>query len=239
MSSQNLYLDPAPLDRNAHKNLRFKPLQSFDYASHLHASVLAGNEFFAASHDFPVVFIKNSKGEVTPIAVLSLVREGHSLGDWKELYVPASVRRYPFVMDSKDSVLYFDQQCGALQEGEGEPLFNEEGEPSQFLNEVLVFNKNLDDMLKMTGEFAKTLEEKELLEPYKGQVRVNDQVVKLEHYLVVNEKKFHETLSEEEIVDWYRKGWIAWTYAHLSSLKSMSKVVARLPRTEPEASAEA
>ena len=238
MTSQNLYVDPAPLDRNVHKNLRLKPLENFSYAKHLHSSVIAGSEFFAASHHFPVVFVKNSSEKMTPIVVLSLQASGHNLGDeWKGVYVPAYVRRYPFVMDSKDNTLFIDRNCGALQEGEGEPLLTEEGKPTEVLNQVLVFNKQIDTMYKATDEYIEALEKKDLLEPYKGELKLKDQSVKLDRYFVINEKKWHESLSDEEVADWFKKGWIAWTYAHLSSLLSMSKVIERLPKSNEDAPA--
>ena len=234
MSSQNLYHEPTPLDKQVYKDLRIKPRENLDFAKHLHSAVLAGTEFFAASHNYPVMFVKNSEGNITPIAVLSLTTDGHKLGDWKDIYVPMYIRRYPFVMDSKSSVLYFDKQCPLLQEGEGEALFVEEGEPSQFLKEVLVFNKHIDEVYKKTNEYVAALEEKDLLEPYKGKLELQDQTVSLDRYLVVNEKKFQEALSDEEVVTWFKNGWLAWTYAHMSSLGAMGFVVRRLVPQQAE-----
>ena len=238
MSSQNLYHEPTPLDKQVYKNLRIKSREDLDFAKHLHSAVLAGSEFFAASHNYPVMFVKNHEGNITPIAVLSLTTDGHNLGDWKDIYVPMFIRRYPFVMDSKTSVLYFDKQCPLLQEGEGEPLFEDDGEPSQFLKEVLAFNKHIDDMYKKTSEYVAALVEKDLLEPYKGKLELKDQTVSLERYLVIDEKKFNEALSDEEIATWFKNGWLAWTYAHMSSTSAMGFVVRRLipAQTEEQAS---
>ncbi len=233
MASQNLYHEPIPLDRQAHKFMRIKPLNDFSHANHLHSSVLGGSEFFAASHHFPVVFIRNNQEKVTPIAVLTLLNKGHTLGSmWEGVYVPAYVRRYPFIMDSKDSILFFDKHCGALQENEGEPLFKEDGSPTDILNEILLLNKQVDSVYKMTEEYVSALLEKDLLKPYEGKVKVNDNNVPLSHYLVIDEGKFHTSLSDSELSDWFKKGWIAWTYAHLSSLQSMQKVIQRINSSE-------
>lgn len=234
MASQNLHLEPAPLERERHKHLRLKPLGDYRYASHLHSSVVAGPEFFSASGDFPVMFVKGAKDKFVALAVLSLKKSGHDLGDdWKGVYVPAYVRRYPFVMDSGSSVLYFDKQCTALQEGEGEPLFEEDGSPSKLLNEILVFNKQVDELYKKTADYLEALVAKDLLEPFNGKIRINNEDVLLNSFFVVNEKKFHETLEGDELADWFKKGWIGWTYAHLNSIHSMTKVAQRLQDTAP------
>ena len=239
MASQNLYFEPTPLDRQAHKYLRIKPLQDFSFANHLHSSVLGGSEFFAASHHFPVLFIRNNQEKITPIAVLTLLNKGHTLGNtWDGLYVPAYVRRYPFIMDSKDSVLFFDKHCPSLQEKEGEPLFKEDGSPTEILNEILLLNKQVDSVYKMTETYVEALIEKDLLKPYEGKVKVNETDVPLSHYLVVDEKKFHNNLSDTEISDWFKKGWIAWTYAHLNSLQSMTKVIQRINVAEQQTAAD-
>ena len=239
MASQELFQQPAPLEKQAHKNLKMKPFEDFSYAEHLHSALLAGSEFFAAGRSFPVVFVKNSQGKAVPIAVLSLNKTGHALGAKMEgVYVPAFIRRYPFIMDSKNSVLYFDKDCRALQEEEGDALFNEDGEVSEYLNEILKFNKELDNHYKLTEEFVEALEEKELLEPYQGQLNINDQKVKLDQYLIINEQKLHSCLSDEEIVSWFKKGWIAWSYAQISSLSAMGKVVQRLGDSQPKPDSE-
>ena len=79
-------------------------------------------------------------------------------------------------------------------------------------------------------------DEKELLEPFKGSVKFTNTTVKLEHLFAINEKKMHESLDEKEVFEWFNKGWIAWSHAHLHSLNSLSVVAKRASKTAEEQS---
>ena len=227
--STELFTEPTPLQREAHSGMRFKKLANFAHANKLYASVIAGSEFFSALQYYPVMFVKNAKENLVSIALMSLNKNGHNYGDeMRGVYVPAYIRRYPFIMDSSSNVLYFDKSCDSLQYDDGEALFNDAGEVSEFLNEILVFNKQLDTAYKSTTEYVAALEEKGLLEPYQGKLNFQDQIIKLDNYLVVNDNKFHEMLAGDELESWFKKGWVAWTYAHLASLGAMQRVVDRL-----------
>lgn len=227
MSTLLFYKTPKPLDRNTHKNLKLKRQNSMAFAEDANSVPVAGFEFFLTSRDFPIVFIKNAKDEYMPIALLSLRDKGHDLGEtWKDVYVPSFVRRYPFALGT-DGVIVFDADSPHMQEEEGEAMFDEKGEATDTLKEVVKFLQQTDVGYKATSAFSKALAEKELLEPFKGEVKFANTTIKLEHLFVINEKKLHDTLSETEVFEWFNKGWIAWSHAHLHSLSSISVVAKR------------
>src|SRR5690606_14214931 len=92
---------------------------------------------------YPIVF---AAGDGFPVAVLGLDRDNSFVsGDtWAEgTYIPAYVRRYPFVFvdRSNDSfVLAIDRAAPHLVEGGdiGEPLFAD-GEPTGLVTNILDF----------------------------------------------------------------------------------------------------
>ena len=227
------YEDPVMLDKVKHKNLKFKKLSDLKFATDINSVPVAGFEFFSCSRHFPVMFVKNANDSFIPVALLSLTAKGHNLGDqWEGYYIPSFIRRYPFVLESGQGMVMMDQAAPQLQENEGEALFTPEGEPAKFLQEIMVFLDSCDKGYKVTEEYTKALQDKGVLEPFKGTVKFTDTTLKLDHLYVVNEKKFHDSMKDNEIVEWFKNGWLAWTNAHLHSISAMPEVVKRLPKKE-------
>lgn len=227
MSSLMFYKNPIALDKNTHKAFKLKKQNNYDFASNTNSIPVAGFEFFEASRSFPVFFVKNKNDDFVPIAILSFRKEGHDLGDkWEGAYVPAYVRRYPFVL-SNDGLVLFDSEAPHVQEQEGDALFDDSGEPSKFMNDVLKFLETVDRGYRSTEAFSKALKEKELIERFEGKINFADGALDLGDVYVVNEKKLHEVLSEAEVYDWFKKGWIGWVHAHLHSIGSVNEVLKR------------
>jgi len=235
MSSLLFYKNPIPLDKEKHKNLRLKKLDNLNFTSSSNSVPVAGFEFFQTSRNHPVMFVKNANDDFIPIALLSLAAQGHNLGDrWQDVYVPSFVRRYPFVLEDKQGIVMIDIDAPQLQEEEGELLFSEAAEPTETLKTIMRFLETVDQGYRATQAYVNALKVKGLLEPCKGTIKFTDTTLKLDHMYVVDEKAFSEALSDEEILDWYKKGWIAWTYAHIHSIGAIPEVVKRLPRKKVE-----
>lgn len=232
MSNKSLlfYKQPTMLDKVKHKNLKLKKLSSLEFASDVNSVPVAGVEFFSCSRNFPVMFVKNANEGFIPIAVLSLTPQGHHLGDqWQDVYIPSFVRRYPFVLEASQGMVMFDETSSALQEEEGDALFDEAGEPTKTLQDIMEFLKSCDRSYRQTEEFSKALQDKGLLEPFKGTVKFSDTTLKLDHLHVIDEKKLYDSLTDEDIVAWFKNGWMAWIHAHLHSISAISEVVKRMP----------
>lgn len=107
MSTPPMYGELLPLDREAHKNLKLDTSVSvLPRIADQNSVFIAAVEFSDAAKEYPIVFVRagngpDGKSAVAPLAVLGL-KPGSNLfieGDqWKANYVPAYVRRYPFVM---------------------------------------------------------------------------------------------------------------------------------------------
>lgn len=227
MSSLMFYSKPIALDKNLHKNLKLKRQDSYVFAQDANSIPVAGFEFFEASRSFPIFFARNKNGDYLPIAILSLRQTGHDLGPtWKDAYVPAYVRRYPFVLSS-DGMVLFDESAPHMQENEGEALFDDAGEPTTFTRDIVKFLETVDQGYRLTEAFSKALAEKAILEPFKGQIKYGQSTINLGDLYSINEKKLHEVLSEKEVAEWFNKGWLAWSHAHLHSLGSVHEIIKR------------
>ncbi len=240
MATLLFYQEPVALNREEHKNLRLKKQDNVAFAQNVNSVPVAGFEFFEASRELPVLFTKDNSGDFIPVALLSLKPEGNSLGNqWGDVYMPAFIRRYPFALSS-DGTVIFDKQAPHLQEKEGDRLFNEEnGENTETLDSLAKFLNHMDQQYKATHEFSKAFAKLDLFEPFNVQVNVEDgKPVRLNSLFVISEKKLHD-LPDAEITEFFKKGWLAWAYAHLHSLSAVGRVARRDRDAAPAAATEA
>ena len=226
-SSLLFYSNPIPLDKNKHLKHRLQRQNDYKFAENTNSIPIAGFEFFQASRSFPVFFLKKSDDSFVPVALLSFRKDGHDLGDtWQDAYVPAYIRRYPFVL-SQDRMVLFDADAAHIQEEEGERLFDDEGETTDFTKELLKFLEQVDAGYRATEEYCAAAAEKELIQPFKGELKFKEGSLKLNDLYTIDEKKMVETLSESDVNDWFKRGWLAWSYAQLHSIGSIDSVLKR------------
>ena len=161
-------------------------------------------------------------------------------------YIPAFVRRYPFVLaeagDSGQSVVCVDEGYLGFNQADGELLFNEQGEPTPVLKQAIDFLEEYQRQYVRTEAFVKRLQDNDLLMALNAKVDVKGgQQFALTGLLAVDEKKLL-ALSDEQALELYRSGELAWIYCHLMSLGTMGsmvdRVAKRLPQTEPDSSGE-
>jgi hypothetical protein len=136
-------------------------------------------EFASATLEYAIVFAGTEA--VIPVAVLG-VRTDENLyitqqGGWHAKYIPAFVRRYPFVFASRDEgktfMLCIDEAFpGFNQGGRGERLFGEDGQADPYVENVLKFLQQYQLEFHRTQEFCKKLKDLNLLRPMQAQVDI-------------------------------------------------------------------
>ena len=94
------YQQIVPLNDQTHARVRMKPLDHFRFALRTNSVPILAGEFAECARCYPIVFA-TGEGGLVPMALLGL-REAENLfvsaeGKWLVPYVPAFVRRYPFV----------------------------------------------------------------------------------------------------------------------------------------------
>lgn len=238
MSELMFYGKPVALNRNQHKDLHFKPYRTFEFAAGVNSTPLTGVEFFEASRDYAILFNKNKDEEHFPLALISLSNDKNTQlddeGRWQQSYIPAFIRRYPFAL-TNDGTVCFDEQSDAFtEEGDDntQQLFDDNNENSQTLENIIRFLQQFDAESSRTRDFTRALKEKDLLKPFNVQLTKDKKAtVRLEGLYIVDEQKLNE-LDDETIADWFRKGWLAWCYAHLHSLGALTRLMNSSPLSE-------
>lgn len=237
MAELLFYNRPARLNRVAHAKLRYTPLDSFEFARKVTSVPLMAAEFPLACRQYPIVFAQNPDGAVAALAVLSLTEGANSFvdekGQWTATYVPAFIRRYPFVLAEipgkpDDFDVAFDEGSGCFHPKKGEPLFDDHGAPTAFLSAQIEFLKNFHGEHQRTRLALGTLKTDGLLIPFNVDiVRAKDKAqFAVRNMLVVDEAKL-QALAPEKVGTYIKTGMLAMIYAHLISLQSFLAVANR------------
>ncbi|WP_338447307.1 SapC family protein [Pelagerythrobacter marensis] len=225
------YGDPRPLSSQTHAKWRLKQ-GGPDFAAQAPFVPIVAGELAAAARHYPIVF---AAGDGQPIAMLGLERRNLFVeeGRWAaDAYMPAYIRRYPFgfigPVDSDRFVLAIDAGSDrVVQDGEeGTPLF-EDGEPSDLTRRALAFCEAFQGEAAATRAFAEALAAQDLLIDRRADATLPDgRKFGLEGFKIVDREKFAD-LPDEIVLDWHRRGYLAWVNFHLASLDRFEVLLQR------------
>ena len=243
MAEVLFYERPVPLNRTQHKDLRLKGIPSLRFAAGVHSVPLTGVEFPAAARDLPILFAGSSMEEAGPMALLGL-RQNENLfvdgdGQWAaNTYIPAFVRRYPFVLAEKpadqegdDFTVFLDEAYEGFGSDEGERLFQEDGTDSEMLKNAVNFLGEFQQHVGRTQWFMEQLRKHDLLEPRNIRLEKDGKAINLNGLYVVNEEKLRK-LDAKTSHEFLTEGVFGWIYAHLLSLANIDRVAQRLDSRE-------
>lgn len=247
MAEVIFYEHPVPLNRTEHKDLRLKGVPSMKFAMNAHSVPLTCAEFAPAARDLMIVFAGTDAANAGPIALLGL-RENENLyvdgfGQWApNAYIPAFVRRYPFVLGEKppgqevgDFTVFLDGAYEGFNTAEGERLFNEDGTDTEMLTNAVRFLSEFQQNVERTRSFMQQLVKHDLLEPRNVQLHKGEadsgQGITLNGLFMVNEEKLR-ALDEKVTHELMRDGLLGWVYAHLLSLANIDRLAQRLSLRE-------
>jgi hypothetical protein len=239
MSELLFYKKIIAIDKDKHRALKIGTLKDFSFTRGTNSVPLATVEFFEAAKEFPIVFAGKAGGAPVPVALMGLRKdENLCLRDdsrWEGRYVPAFIRRYPFVLAATGD----DQLMVCVDEGhpvvgakDGEALFTEAGEPTPFLNGAIAFMRDFQAETQRTREFTKRIEELDLLTEVAARAELKSGgSYQLGGFSVINEAKYR-ALDKEVVDELFRKGWLALIDAHLLSLGNLARLVDRLAKSK-------
>jgi len=232
-----LYNGLEPLNRNLHAKYKVRRLNGLDRVASAHAIPVTVDEFAMIQRHFPIVF---SSGDTpVPIALMGLHEGTNTFFDDKgvareaNVYLPAYLRRYPFVLarlrdDSDELSLCFDPTSGAVGEyDDGEPLFDGE-EPSEATKAILQFCEQFEQAGQRTQAFMTEIKESGLL--MEGEVAIQPEGAEIPFiyrgFQMVDEEKFRN-LRGDELRKLNQNGALPLIMAHLFSLSVIREIFAR------------
>jgi hypothetical protein len=217
------------ISRELHGNMKLRPLTSFAFAADLPAVRVLAAELVQAQANLPLAFIKED-GNFILCALLGLgERENLFVADdgrWLGRYIPAMLRRYPFVLgrggaEQKDLVLLVEDSM--LSEHEGEALFDLENQDIQGpLKRGLELLISIETEAAKTAELIASLAGYGVLEPLPLQVNIgNAAPAEIGGIYSISEAKLN-ALPDEALVKLHRSGAIALAYGQIYSLGQLT-----------------
>ena len=230
------YNKVAVLNAKTHGDWSLSRSKDVSYAASANVIHLQANEFGGALIAFPIVFV--GKGDKINPAALTGVESKRNLfvgpdGTWRGAYVPAYVKRYPFLMADSDNnqlaVCIDDSFKGFNQRGDGERLFTATGDTSEFTNKAIAFLEQFERNHAETMFLCKTLVELDILDPLKAEFKPdnpNKKPVFVEGFKVVSRDKLAK-LSGEQMAKLRDNGVLELIYYHLASLRQFESLIAR------------
>jgi hypothetical protein len=231
-----LYKDLIPVSSNVHGNFKARTVDGAPFLKNVHAIPLTSDELVMAQRFYPIVF---SLGEnPVPLALMGL-NEGVNVfidEDGKprgEIYIPAYVRRYPFLLarlrpEADELSLCVDPTSDIIGEfDEGAPLFDGE-KPSEATNTILKFCEDFEIAAQRTNAFMAELKQADLLIDGEVSITPNNGEPPFIYrgFQMVSEEKFRE-LRGDELRRMNQNGMLPLVIAHLFSLPLIREVFAR------------
>ncbi|TVQ88988.1 MAG: multidrug transporter [Chromatiaceae bacterium] len=240
MATQLLfYAQATPLNATAHRDLSVKLGNDYRFARQTNAVPLTSAEFPVAVHEYAIVFA-GTDAALTPIVVLGAQQDQNLYlnadGTWNAHYIPAFVRRYPFVLaqspEGKTLTLCIDEQfAGCNHEGHGERLFDADGERTAYLQQVLSFQQAYQAQHQRTREFCKRLVGLGLLQTVQAQLSAAGGARRVLNGLRVVDRHRLKALDAQAVHDLLHSDELDLIYLHLHSLNNLRLIGERLPAT--------
>jgi hypothetical protein len=222
-----------PVNKERHAQTRIREVEGFKFAAPFHIAYVTMHEFARAAAIYPIVFIEDKeRDEFRPVVLLGL-DAGENLfvdtnGKWQTSYVPAIIRRYPFALSQSNAegqfLVCIDEGSELVSQTEGNPLFDEAGQPTQVIENVKRYLGELQQMDVLTRDFARFLTEHNMLTPLNMRVRQSDKVKSISGCYVINEERLNN-LSDEGFLEIRNKRYLPAIYAQLISLAQIERLV--------------
>jgi hypothetical protein len=143
------------------------------------------------------------------------------------------VRRYPFVFSaSPDGVkftLCIDESfAGCNQSGKGARLFDDEGKPTAYVENVMKFLQEYQTQFRVTQAFCNQVRQLGLLEPMQAEITLaSGERSALTGFLTVSRDKL-KGLRDNELAALAKTDALELVYLHLQSLRNFERLKNRL-----------
>ncbi len=230
------YNDLAPLSSTLHSKFKVRSVDRAPYLAKVNAIPLTIDEFISAQRHYPIVF---SAGEnPVPLALMGL-NDGVNVFINDEglpinpVYIPAYVRRYPYLLarldqNAEELSLCYDPTSDMIGEDvEGDALFDGD-KPTATLNGILKFCEDFEIAAQRTSAFIKELQDLDLL--IDGEVTIQPdgapQPFVYRGFRMVDEEKFRD-LNGDVLRRINQNGILPLVNAHLFSLPQIRDVFGR------------
>ena len=231
------YSKPEPLSNDAHGKIGLRRIdRPFAFAAGAQAVPVTVTEFGLASLSYPVIFAGDRK---QPLAVMGVSGDANMFllpSGYFEVgvYVPAYIRRYPFVLANDEVrqqlVVCIDRGAPMLGDLPDLPFFDPAGQPTDYTKNCIQFCNDYEGEIRRTESFVALLTELDLFETRKttytpalpdGAPGAPQEVAE---YFAVSEDRL-KALPDDKIRNLLDNGALNQIFAHLNSLNGWDRLI--------------
>ncbi len=231
------YKNVVPLDVKRHANLRIgAAVQPLAYAREANVIPALVDEFELAMAELPIAFLP---GPDLPSAVfVTGAAPGTNAfvsddGLWTGAYVPAYLRRYPFIIgdvEGGQSLLCIDDTYPGLGEKSGERFFSDKGEREEALDKALTLAQSYRDAALRTEIFCGMLRDFGLLQSATLDTAAPDGSKSVVHGILIIDEAALAALTGEQLQKLHASGFLKAIYNQIASLRSVAKLSVPAPK---------
>ncbi|MCL6684258.1 SapC family protein [Sphingomonas alba] len=232
-----LYNSLDALNSGQHGNMKLRKSYDLPQVGQIHAVPVTVEEFTIVQRYYPIIF---SAGENSvPLALFGLNEGVNTYFDAagrpleKNTYVPAYLRRYPFLLaklrpDTDELSLCFDPTSGSIADDADGPALFDGDQPTETTRNILAFCEQFETAGQRTQAFMDELQKSGLL--IDGEVAIQpegvDQPFLYRGFRMVDEEKLRD-LRGDELRKMNQSGMLPALYSHLFSLSQVREIFAR------------
>lgn len=217
------------LDTEKHADLCYRGVEGYAFARGVSWAPLACSEMVQAAREMPVMF---TTGEaIRPVALMGLKRDTNAFvkadGTWQGRYVPAHLRRYPFVLGETgkagEFVVMIDRDAPNFSlpdeqvEGAMAMFDDHKPQPGGIVEQARTFLLDFHRELQQSELFLAPLKAHGVLvERQLTLTRDGKQEVAVNGFAMVDAERL-KALDNDTLAEWARSGLLGLVTAHLHS----------------------
>ena len=175
------------LNEQDHQDVKIITERSARYGDDVMMALTLASEFRNVQAHYPILFQRDGQGALYPVALFGFEeRENLFLDEtgWRASYVPAMVRRAPFLIgfrkssaasdDGPTRMLSLDMEHPRVNTEVGEPLFEPFGGRTPFLENAANLLETIYTGTEHSAAFVAALQEHDLVESVTFEIVLND-----------------------------------------------------------------
>ncbi len=217
-----------PVTKENHASKRWKRFTSYTFAAKETLLPLVAAELPKALTAFPIAFLKNNEA-FFPAAMLGF-GQGRNLfvagnGQWVGACIPSALRGHPFKLartEDNQLVLCIVQDSDLITDGpEGEPFFDESGNPGEPVKAVLDFLQKVEENQQMTARMCAVLTRHSLIKPWDMKLQTPDGERRIEGIYQIDEQALNQ-LPNEAFLELRQAGALLMAYCQMPSMQHLA-----------------
>jgi hypothetical protein len=229
------------LSQQEHAKLRVITERSAAYGDNLMYAMTFPLEFRNIESCYPIFFAKDGEsGQFYPLALFGFQRDENLYLNgttWDATYMPLMVERNPFLIGFQQSpdvengekrpVVSINVESPRISETEGEALFTDSGEPSEYLQQSMENLQTIHRGHEQNKNFIAALLENDLLEGFNLDITLKDgSNNRLEGFYTINEEKL-AGLQADVLGKLHEQGFLQAIYMAMASFSQVTGLIAK------------